>query len=60
MASSVCPKCLQKGRHLAASSENSAVDYYRCDGCGHVWSINKQGGAAKDVTVNKDRADRAS
>ena len=60
MAYSVCPKCLRDGRHLAASSENATVDYYRCDWCGHVWSISKKQGSPKDVTVRKDATDKAS
>jgi Zn-finger nucleic acid-binding protein len=50
MAARICPKCQMPGRHLAATSENAVVDYYRCDGCGHVWAIDKQG-ARRDVTI---------
>jgi hypothetical protein len=60
MPYSVCPKCLRDGRHLAASSESSAVDYYRCDGCGHVWAISKKQGTSRDVTVAKEKAGKAS
>jgi len=27
---------------LENSSENSLVDYYRCDRCGHVWANDKR------------------
>jgi len=49
-----CPRCFVKtGRHLTASSENSSVNYYRCDSCGHVWAIEKDARKAKphDVTI---------
>jgi hypothetical protein len=49
--SSLCTECLHTGRHLAASSENAMVDYYRCDHCGHVWSINKKNGRSTHVTA---------
>jgi uncharacterized Zn finger protein len=54
MQQSVCPKCLQHGRHLAASSQNARVDYYRCDRCGHVWSIDKKG-KFKDVSIQVNK-----
>jgi len=47
----LCPKCRRTGRHLAASSSDAVVDYYRCESCGHVWSIDKSQGTRKDVTV---------
>jgi len=55
---SLCPKCLQQGRHLSASSENARVDYYRCDKCGHVWAIGKDRSNAprKDITITSHKA----
>jgi uncharacterized Zn finger protein len=50
MQHSVCPKCTQHGRHLAASSQHALVDYYRCDRCGHVWTVDKTG-KSRDVTI---------
>lgn len=50
MQQRVCPKCTHHGRHLAASSQNARVDYYRCDRCGHVWAIDHTG-KSKDVTI---------
>ena len=38
----LCPECQRVTlRHLPASSEGAKVDYYRCDDCGHVWSVRK-------------------
>ena len=50
MPASVCPKCRRNGSHLAASSEHSIVDYYRCEWCKYVWMITKKPGTSKDVT----------
>ena len=50
MPSPTCPKCHRVGRHLIASSENSVVDYYRCDSCGHVWTLDRQG-VRRDVMI---------
>jgi transposase-like protein len=48
-----CPRCQLAGSHLAASSEGARVDYFRCDRCGHVWTVDKNDPKAKprDVTV---------
>jgi uncharacterized Zn finger protein len=58
MQHSVCPKCTHHGRHLAASSQNALVDYYRCDRCGHVWTIDKNGNA-RDVTIEVTKTSKA-
>jgi transposase-like protein len=50
MPARTCPKCKQKGRHLAAISEDCVVEYYRCDHCGHVWTVDALG-VRRDVTV---------
>ena len=52
MSSHPCPKCHSLGNHLPATSENALVDYYRCNHCGHVWSLDKQG-ARRDVTIDE-------
>jgi hypothetical protein len=51
---SLCPKCTRAGRHLAATSENAAVDYFRCGSCGHVWVVDKSDPrrAPRDVTID--------
>jgi hypothetical protein len=37
-----CPDCQHAApRFLPASSADSSVNYYRCDPCGHVWTIPK-------------------
>ena len=36
-----CPKCRQAGRKLDPKSFAEIVDYFRCDGCWHVWAIDK-------------------
>ena len=41
MPKSHCPQCGRTGRFLEQSSQGSVVDYYRCDGCGHVWTTPK-------------------
>jgi Zn ribbon nucleic-acid-binding protein len=56
MPARICPKCATPGRHLAATSENAVVDYYRCDKCGHVWAVDRQG-ARRDITTNVKIAD---
>ena len=38
-----CPACGAKTpRHMDEASRDAFVYYYRCDNCGHVWTINKQ------------------
>jgi len=37
----LCPKCCHTGRLLEVTSKDAAVDYYRCDDCGHVWTHQK-------------------
>lgn len=37
-----CPACRVDGsRKLTFLSPDPALDYYRCDACGHVWIIFK-------------------
>jgi len=36
----VCPKCKNVGRLLSESS-SGALEYYRCDRCGHMWIHDK-------------------
>jgi uncharacterized Zn finger protein len=48
---------MHRGRHLAASSQNARVDYYRCDRCGHVWTVDKEG-KSRDVTIEVTRTDK--
>lgn len=44
-----CPSCKnQTPRWLEASSKDAYVNYYRCDVCGHIWTLSKD-----DPTVVK-------
>jgi len=55
----LCPHCQSHdGRHLAAISKVSHVDYYRCATCHHVWNQPKAGdvGKAHDVTVTQHQS----
>ena len=39
-----CPSCSSGGpRHLQESSSGAICDYYRCDACGHVWAVFRDG-----------------
>jgi hypothetical protein len=53
----------RKTRLLYMVSLYCQVDYYRCDGCGHVWTIPKSGdtNARRDVTKREldERSTRA-
>jgi len=51
-----CPDCRATApRFLPGSSAYSWVNYYRCDACGHVFSIdvNDPNGPCRDVTVGR-------
>ena len=38
-----CPACAQQPpRHLDETSKEAHVNYYRCNSCGHIWTIHKQ------------------
>lgn len=44
MSDRPCPNCHARvQRWLEAPSANAAVDYYRCEACGHVWTVSKDG-----------------
>jgi len=37
-----CPQCTRtESRQLEGVPTLPAVAYYRCDGCGHVWSVDR-------------------
>jgi rubredoxin len=42
MSHRLCPQCNRPGRLLESASQTAWVDYYRCDGCGHVWTYDKK------------------
>ena len=39
-----CPNCqASEPRWLETTSQAAWVDYYRCDDCGHVWTVSRDG-----------------
>jgi hypothetical protein len=46
-------------RFLDASSQEASVKYYRCDFCGHVWTVSLDGkNTIKHVTpLRSERSD---
>jgi hypothetical protein len=47
-----CPKCQRPApRLLNGVSAEAVVNYYRCDGCGHVWILPKGDSDAAPVLV---------
>ena len=44
MAERPCPACGRPDpRHLKESSVGATCDYYRCEVCGHVWALFRNG-----------------
>ena len=44
MPTTSCPKChASEPRLLPVLSERSWHDYYRCNACGHIWTVTKDG-----------------
>ena len=57
VACPVCPDCASsRTTYLTAASEDAFVHYCRCDACGHVWTIPKDGhpGEPMDITTRKN------
>jgi hypothetical protein len=48
-------KLSREEQHRPASSENAIVDDFRCNRCGHVWTLDKHG-ARRDVTIDVSTA----
>ena len=41
-----CPACsVASPQWLESTSKLADVNYYRCQGCGHVWTTNRDNGA---------------
>jgi transcription elongation factor Elf1 len=38
---STCPHCGGSADHVPTVSANTALNYYHCEQCGHVWAIPK-------------------
>jgi len=50
-----CPKCQSKNpRFLAGASAEATVTFYRCDKCGHVWTVSKYDPDGPMVAVTVD------
>jgi hypothetical protein len=47
---SACPVCGRGTPPLPQLSETSFVFYFRCDGCRHIWTVNKASGDINHVT----------
>ena len=56
-----CPNCQKVGRLLEYTSTLAYVYYYRCDSCGHVWTLDRNNPNAppKPVTVPVQRRQEA-
>jgi hypothetical protein len=56
-----CPECQQPApRHLPHSSRDATTNYYRCGGCGFVFTVDKDqpDGPHRDVTTrNHDQGE---
>ena len=52
-----CPACDDPSPHLLVElSKDSAVDYYRCQNCRHVWTTSKETGEiVRHVTPSPPR-----
>jgi uncharacterized Zn finger protein len=52
-----CPDCGTPERRLSIRS--SLVEYYRCDNCGGIWTIDKYHPEAPPLLVTEGRPKRA-
>ena len=56
----LCPRCdTQTVRWLEVSSRVSAVLYYRCEACGHVWTVAEAPSEMPSVLVTTKRPEQA-
>ena len=56
MPTRTCPHCEAAApRYLPYSSSGSSADYYRCDGCGFVFTLDRSNpdGPHHAVTINE-------
>ena len=50
-----CPHCqTPTAKHLEASSKDAWVNYYRCERCGHVWTVPKDAPFAPPKSVTRE------
>jgi hypothetical protein len=51
MGTCACPVCSRETSPLPHLSETALVYYFRCDGCRHIWTVDKEDPAiTNDVT----------
>jgi uncharacterized Zn finger protein len=51
-----CPNCTQLSvRELESLSKDAYAFYYRCQGCGHIWTVPKADPHAAPFTVVQGR-----
>jgi len=53
-----CAHCGGPARLLTDLSRQAFVNYYRCDGCGHVWTNEKNKPNSPDTPVTIDSTKR--
>jgi uncharacterized OB-fold protein len=57
MATPFCPHCYSEDIERLEVSKHAHVDYLRCAGCGHVWTVPKPvaPGTPRDITTHSDQ-----
>ena len=50
-----CPHCMDPAGYQLKMSSIALVNYFRCERCGHVWTLPKPGqdGQRHDVTIQR-------
>ena len=51
-----CPACARAARRLDDSTKFASVNYYRCEGCGHVWTTSKEDGSVVKGMLRRCRS----
>jgi hypothetical protein len=51
MSHRLCSICQVQGRLLEYTSQDAVVEYYRCDTCGHIWTLEKANPDAPPIAV---------
>ena len=55
MSRELCPSCGDATTRALNISVSSVMQYYRCDGCGHVWIVFTDGRPIHHVTPLTDK-----
>ena len=50
-----CPHCQQSAPHLPHSSKHATADYYRCDPCRFVFTVDKSNPNGPHHAVTRNR-----